>query len=127
MKNGLLEHVNVTVADAKKTADMLIKLFDWKIRWQGPSMNDGFTVHVGTDDMYVALYTPKQLDGGECCKSDRRASLNHIGIQVEDLNAVEARVIKAGYKPYNHGTYDPGKRFYFDDENDIEFEVVSYA
>ncbi|HAI29601.1 MAG TPA: glyoxalase, partial [Thalassospira sp.] len=23
--------------------------------------------------------------------------------------------------------YEPGRRFYFRDENDIEFEVVSYA
>jgi len=127
MKNGLLEHVNVTVVDAKKTADMLVKLFDWKIRWQGPSMNDGFTVHVGSDDGYLALYTPKALNDEDAPSSERRANLNHIGVQVEDFEAVEARVTEAGYKPDNYGDYDPGRRFYFYDENGIEFEVVSYA
>ena len=32
----------------------------------------------------------------------------------------------AGFEPHSHGDYEPGKRFYFDDENGIEFEVVSY-
>ena len=32
-----------------------------------------------------------------------------------------------GYEPCNHADYDPGRRFYFDDEDGIEFEVVSYG
>lgn len=45
---------------------------------------------------------------------------------VEDLDAVEAKVIAAGYEPHNHGDYEPGRRFYFHDENGLEYEVVSY-
>ncbi|MEZ5340555.1 MAG: hypothetical protein R2706_03650 [Acidimicrobiales bacterium] len=40
---------------------------------------------------------------------------------------MEARVIAAGFEPYNHGDYEPGRRFYFDDADAIEFEVVSYT
>jgi hypothetical protein len=53
--------------------------------------------------------------------------LNHIGVVVEDLNAAEARVIAAGFMPRSHTDYEPGKRFYFDDHDGIEFEVISYS
>jgi len=52
--------------------------------------------------------------------------LNHIGVVVEDLDAVEAKVLAAGLKTTNHGDYEPGRRFYFHDHDGIEFEVVSY-
>ena len=53
--------------------------------------------------------------------------LNHVGIQVEDLDAVEERVVAAGLVPFSHGDYEPGRRFYFMDWDGIEFEIVSYA
>ena len=48
-------------------------------------------------------------------------------IQVDDLDAVEQRVIAAGLAPFSHGDYEPGRRFYFFDPDGIEYEVVSYA
>ncbi len=127
MKNGTLEHVNVTVSDPLKTATILKDLFGWHIRWQGPAKDNGFTVHVGTDDHYLAVYSTG--DSKDSCKPTyvTRGGLNHVGVVVDDLDAVEAKVIKAGYKPHNHGDYEPGRRFYFDDDDGIEFEVVSYA
>ncbi len=53
-------------------------------------------------------------------------ALNHVGVVVEDLEATEARVVAAGFKPHSHADYEPGRRFYFDDADGIEFEVVSY-
>ncbi|KAB2847362.1 MAG: VOC family protein, partial [Sphingopyxis terrae] len=53
--------------------------------------------------------------------------LNHVGIQVDDLDAIEAKVVDAGLRPFNHGDYEPGRRFYFFDPDGIEYEVVSYA
>ena len=32
----------------------------------------------------------------------------------------------AGLKPFNHGDYDPGRRFYFLDPDGIEYEIISY-
>ena len=40
---------------------------------------------------------------------------------------VEARVKAAGFVPGNHADYEPGKRFYFTENNGVEIEVVSYA
>ena len=46
---------------------------------------------------------------------------------VDDLDAVEARAEALGFKPFGHGDYEPGRRFYILDEDGIEFEVVSYG
>lgn len=122
-----LEHVNVTVSTPLKTAQTLCALFDWQIRWQGPAKMGGFTVHVGGPDQYLALFAPPEgllpaPDPGLIA-----SGLNHIGVEVEDLDATEARVVAAGYTPESHADYEPGRRFYFTEENGVEIEVVSYA
>ena len=53
--------------------------------------------------------------------------LNHIAVVVDDLDATEMRVKAAGYVPGEVYDYDPGRRFYFREENGIEFEIVSYS
>ncbi|MCY0096191.1 VOC family protein [Hoeflea ulvae] len=126
MPQSSLEHVNFTVADAPATARWLCDVFGWKIRWQGPALNDGLTMHVGNDDAYLAIYTPKAVRPSSGIQKDRVASLNHVGIVVDDLDAVEAKIKALGYATHSHADYEPGRRFYFDDENGIEFEVVSY-
>lgn len=121
-----IEHVNITVSDPDASALKLGAIFGWKVRWQGPSMAGGYTVHVGGARDYLALYTGAggQHKGASFPKGE---PLQHIGIEVDDLDAVEARVIAAGFVPVNHGDYEPGRRFYFLDADGIEFEVVSYA
>ncbi len=123
MTQSFLEHVNVTVADADQTAALLVDLFDWHIRWSGPARDGGYTVHVGTETQYLAVYRPSE---GQSRDFPKGAPLNHLAIVVNDLDAVEAKVVAQGLTPFNHGTYEPGRRFYFFDDNGIEFEVVSY-
>jgi len=67
----------------------------------------------------ILRYTARQR------KSSKR--LNHIGIVVDDLDAVEKLVIAKGFKPFSHGNYEPGRRFYFYDSDRLEFEVISYS
>lgn len=122
MTIGSLEHVNVTVSDPKRTAEMLRALFGWHIRWQGPAKLGGYTVHVGTDESYMAVYA---WPAGKAT-APGSGRLNHVGVVVSDLDAVEAKVRDAGYQPHSRGDYEPGRRFYFDDHDGIEFEVVSY-
>ena len=126
MTNGTLEHVNITVSDPQRSAALLRDLFGWHIRWEGPSMSAGHTIHIGTDDAYVALYTNPEVRAAD--PAFRKGEpMNHIGVTVDDLDAVEAKVVAAGLKPFGHDDYDPGRRFYFFDWNGIEWEVVSYA
>ncbi len=55
-----------------------------------------------------------------------RGGLNHWAVVVDDLDAVEERVISEGFTPKSHADYEPGRRFYFYDNDGIEIEVVQY-
>ncbi|MDQ7070623.1 MAG: VOC family protein [Rhodobacterales bacterium] len=122
-----LEHINVTVSDPHATAKWLCDTFDWKIRWQGAAINGGFTIHVGSDTSYIAVYSPKTPDAQTQNNYATVNGLNHIAVTVDDLDETEQRVLAQGFKTINHGDYEPGKRFYFHDNDNIEYEVVSYT
>ncbi|MEO1042540.1 MAG: VOC family protein [Pseudomonadota bacterium] len=121
-----LEHVNLTVRNPKKTAKMLVDLFDWRVRWEGESQLGGYTVHVGNDDDYLAIYAPEHGQDETDGAKSRLGNLNHIGVEVDDLDASEKRVKALGFTPFNHGNYEPGRRFYFLDDDGVEYELVSY-
>jgi len=126
MAAATLEHVNITVSNPEKTADLLCTLFDWHIRWFGDAKNGGTTYHVGSDDTYLAVYAENDAEKHKYDSYHSRGGLNHIGVVVDDLDKVEARVRAAGFATHSHADYEPGRRFYFDDSDGIEFEVVSY-
>lgn len=121
-----LEHVNVTVSDPHKTAKWMNDIFGWDIRWEGASMDgQGYTVHVGTPNSYVALYAEKTKEPRPRSYSTA-GGLNHIAVVVDDFDATANRV-KKHFKLGEHYDYEPGRRFYFFDDDGIEYEVVSYA
>lgn len=122
-----LEHVNLTVRDPDAVAATLCDLLDWHVRWSGAALGDGRSVHVGTDDAYVALYRPAGAVTDPASSYGTHGALNHLGVLVDDLDAMEARVKAAGFAPRSHADYAPGRRFYFDGPEGIEVEVVSYA
>jgi catechol 2,3-dioxygenase-like lactoylglutathione lyase family enzyme len=122
-----LEHANVTVTNAERTAAWMCDLFGWSVRWKGPALDGGTSLHVGTQSQYLALYQPARpvqpKDGSYATKG----GLNHIGLVVDDLDASEKAVKAAGFVPTSHADYSPGRRFYFEDRDGIEFEVVAYG
>lgn len=121
-----IEHVNVTVVDPERTSALMQALFEWRVRWRGPAQDGGYTIHVGTNRHYVALHG---TDGPSQAAAifPKGRPLNHIGVEVDDLDATEVRVVAAGLEPFGHARYEPGRRFYFLDPDGIEYEVVSYA
>ena len=122
MPIGFLEHANITVSDPDRLSTLLQQLCGWHERWRGPSQLGGWTIHVGNDRDYLAVYT----HDSPVPRSSKGQPLNHIGLVVADLDAAEAIVIAAGLVPFNHADYEPGRRFYFFDWDGIEFELVSY-
>ncbi len=125
MATPRIEHVNISVRDPDRAARLMGELFGWQVRWRGPALNGGHTVHVGSEEQYLALYTPRTpLTDDDFAKG---RPLNHVGVEVEDIAEAEAKVLAAGLVPFSHGDYEPGRRFYFMDPDGIEFEVVSYA
>lgn len=125
MTNNTLEHINITVSDPDSLAEVLCRIFDWDIRWAGAAKDNGYTVHVGNKSSYLALYTHEDV------KSLQQSHftlnhLNHIGIVVDELNNIEDRVKQEGFSTFNHGDYEPGKRFYFMIDKNLEMEVITY-
>ncbi|KUO53937.1 MAG: glyoxalase [Sphingomonadales bacterium BRH_c42] len=123
MPIGQLEHVNITVTDPERSAKLFENLCGWHERWRGPSQMGGWTIHVGNEHEYLALYTNDKAHE----RYAKGVPLNHVGLIVDDLDAAEAVVKDVGLEPFNHADYEPGRRFYFFDWDGIEFEVVSYA
>ena len=121
-----LEHTNFTVTNPDATAQWMCDLFGWRIRWAGAAMSSGRTVHVGTDTHYLALFSP----GTPSKPTDNNymtiGGLNHIAVVVDDLETTEHAIKALGFSTKNHSDYEPGKRFYFHDHDNIEYEVVQY-
>ena len=129
MNTGTLEHVNLTVTNPQRSADLVCDLFGWEVRWQGPSQMGGHSIHVGNPGNgadYLVFYTNDKVQAADP-RFRKGTPLNHVGVTVDDLAAVEAKVKAAGLEPFGHEEYEPGKRFYFFDWNGIEFEVVNYG
>lgn len=124
MPAARLEHVNIRVSDPERSAAFFTTLCGWHERWRGPAIDDGFSIHLGTDEQYLVFYAPKT---GHTGRFEKGVPLQHIGVEVDDLDEAERIVIAAGLEPFNHADYEPGRRFYFYDWDGIEFEVVSYA
>jgi len=122
MPKGRVEHVNLTVSDIERSSALLQQLLGWHERWRGEAMSGGETIHVGEEITYLALYTDHQPHA----RFAKGQPLNHVGLLVDDLAAAERIVRDNGLEPFNHGDYEPGRRFYFLDWDGIEFEVVSY-
>ncbi len=80
---------------------------------------------MGGDDSYIAVYAHPDQEAPARESYWTRGGLNHIGIVVDDLDEAERRVKAAGFTPRSHADYEPGRRFYFDDDDGIEFEVVT--
>lgn len=123
MPTGFLEHVNITVSDPDRSSALFQRLCGWHERWRGPSQLGGWTIHVGNERDYLAIYT----HSSQVPRFAKGQPLNHVGLVVDDLNSAEAVVKDAGLVSFNHADYEPGRRFYFFDWDGIEFEVVSYA
>lgn len=121
-----IEHINVTVSSPERAADLMEQIFDWQVRWRGPGRDGGRTIHVGSADHYVAFYANPD-SAGTGTPFEKGVPLNHIGVEVDDIEMTEGRVVEAGLVPFSHGDYEPGQRFYFFDPDGIEYEVVSYA
>ncbi|WP_298973971.1 VOC family protein [uncultured Roseobacter sp.] len=123
---AMLEHANYTVSDGDATAAWMCDLFGWHIRWKGPSIDGGQSIHVGTDTQYLALYTPGKGTAEKSNSYLTNGGLNHIAVVVDDIDAMERAVTDKGFTAGNHGDYEPGRRFYFHDHDNIEYEVVQY-
>lgn len=125
MTSARIEHINLNVSDPGRAAAMAIALFGWAERWRGAAADGGLSIHVGNERSYIAYHgIPGTQRSG---RFEKGLPFNHVGVEVDDLAAIEARVLAHGLVPFGHGDYEPGTRFYFFDPDGIEYEIVSYS
>ncbi len=124
-----VEHVNLVVADIPATLTFLqTALPTWRVRGEGSSQWYGSPrrwLHFGTDDSYITLN-----DAGTGSNRDLRSlnvGLAHVGLEVDDVDAVRARLVQAGYEIATIGADHPHRKtIYFHDPAGFEFEFIQY-
>ena len=124
-----LEHVNLVVPQIDPTLEFLeCALPDWKVRGEGKSDWYGRErrwLHFGTDDFYITLNEP--AEGVNRDLRGHTPGLAHIGIEVEDSDAVAKRLKDKGYPVSTIGADHPfRKTIYFFDPAGFEFEFIEY-
>ena len=125
-----VEHCNLTVRDLHATARFLMAaLPDWKVRGEGSDWIDDEKqrwMHVGNELTYVSL-TQHSRESRYSRSRYREPGLNHIGIVVEDAQALRDRMLAAGYRELALPVAHPERVIVsFADPDGNEFEFIEY-
>lgn len=124
----MLEHANISVANTEATVAFLSAVFPhWKVRAHGEYQGqDRSWLHFGSDSCYIAL-EQNHTQGDAVSESSQ--PISHIGLVVEDLDAVSERVANvAGVKKGDPGEVTPyRRRNYWFDGSGLEWELIEYT
>jgi catechol 2,3-dioxygenase-like lactoylglutathione lyase family enzyme len=123
-----LDHANVLVRDLDETLRFLqTAIPELRIRAEGTMWSGGRWVHLGTDDSYVALAQATKEPPERWVPYAGKPGLNHLGFEVDDAEAVRARLRAAGYEDSTVPNAHPyRRRVYFHDRDGNDWEFVQY-
>ena len=123
-----LDHANVSVRDIDGMIAFLQTAFpDFRVRGAGTALTGARWVHVGNDDVYLALNEATVAPVEEWEPYGGRPGLNHLGFEVDDADALRARLAAAGYLDSTVPNSHPArKRVYFHDAEGNDWEFVQY-
>ena len=118
----ILEHIHLSVASIEATERFLkLAVPEYSPRGGGIDKNFGKWMHIGTATNYIAL---TEVKGAEPIKG-----LRHIGLVVEDIDALINRLRAAGIEPSDASALDGHphrRRVYYRDDNGLDWEFVEY-
>lgn len=118
----ILEHIHINVDSIEATERLLrVAIPDFKRRGGGNAENYGSWLHIGTDTDYIALT--------EVAGAKPMENLRHIGLVVDDVEAVIARLSAIGIEPADDSALDEHpyrRRVYYVDDNGLDWEFVQY-
>ena len=120
-----LEHANMAVRDIDGMIRFLQTAFpDFRIRGGSDNPKDRW-VHVGNDVAYIALNQAKSEDGWTPYTG--KPGVNHLGFEVDDAEALRARLRAEGYRESTVPNAHPHRiRVYFYDPEGNDWEFVQY-
>lgn len=123
-----LDHANLTVRDAEGVTRFLTHAFpEFRVRGRGSDCAGLPWVHVGDDTTYLSLLTARGSPNDPFVAYGGAPGLNHLGFEVDDVDAVRRRLHAAGYRE-SGVTYDHPhrRRAYFYDDQGNEWEFVQF-
>jgi len=123
-----LEHANLAVRDLDAMIRFVRTAFpDFRIRWEGRTLQGERVVHLGTDDAYLALHQASREPAEAWTPYAGAPGLNHLGFEVDDAEALRERLRAAGYEDSTFPNAHPHrKRVYFHDAEGNDWEFVQY-
>jgi catechol 2,3-dioxygenase-like lactoylglutathione lyase family enzyme len=122
-----LDHANLTVRDLDEAIRFLRTAFpEFRIRAEWSSGSGERWVHLGTDETYLALAQATR-DAEPWVPYQGKPGLEHLGFEVDDVEAVRARLAAAGYRDSTVPNAHPHRRrVYFRDREGNDWEFVEY-
>ena len=119
-----MEHINLSAEDINGVTNFFKTAFpNFKVRGGGDG-TFGKWLHVGTDEIYIAITQSDPTKRGERYAS---SGINHVGFVVDDVAALADRLIEAGYqRSYPRQNQQFRIRDYFLDGEGNEYEFVQY-
>ena len=122
-----MEHANLHVRHFDDAVRFLKTAFpDFYVRSE--SVSDGLRwMHIGTDETYIAL-NETNVDGNSNRRPyDGKPGVNHLGYEVDDVDALQERLADAGFRESTYPNKHPHrKRIYFYDADGNDWEFVQY-
>jgi len=122
-----LEHANIIVREFDAMVRFLTTAFpDFRVRRDG--LNNGQRwMHLGTDDTYIALTEASEDSAEQWMPYSGKPGVNHLGYEVDDVDALRTRMSAAGFKDSTYPNNHPHrKRVYFYDADGNDWEFVQY-
>lgn len=118
----MLEHIHVNVRSLKVTEQFLrVAVPELQVRGGGHAEAFGHWIHFGDEERYLAFT--------ESASAESMSSLRHIGLVVDDLDALIDRLSTAGIEPSDDSAltgHPYRRRVYYRDGNSMDWEFVEY-
>ena len=124
----IIEHINIAVRDMDAVIQFLQSAFpEFKIQMDEIGEDGNRWIHIGTDAVYFALEQATSEPTEKWIPYEGKPGVNHLGFEVEDVEAVGDRLRTAGYTDSTIPNDHPyRKRVYFNDPEGNDWEFVQY-
>jgi catechol 2,3-dioxygenase-like lactoylglutathione lyase family enzyme len=122
-----LEHANLVVRDIDAAVRFVTAAFpEFRVRREGIYQGRRW-LHVGTDNTYLAL-NQATVEPAEAFEPySGTPGLNHLGYEVDDVEALRTRLARAGFEESTVPNRHPHRRrVYFYDADGNDWEFVQY-